>query len=319
MKAWITGAGGMMGSHLLEALTQAGHEVLGTYYLPTIDLSDIRHYSTEEVNVTDWCSVYDSLGRFRPDAIFHLAAQSYPTVSWARPIETLTTNIIGTAVVCEAVRRQVPGARILVAGSSAEYGLVSPENIPVKESHTLEPLHPYGISKVATDLLAYQYHVSFGLHTIRVRIFNCTGPRKVGDAPSDFVRRVVWLERHKEQNTIRVGNLSTRRTFVDVRDLVQGLILLLKKGQPGQVYNLGGATDFPIQQVLEEVLSQSARSDIVTTIDPGLLRPTDEKIIFGDCSRMHAETGWRQGIPFQQTITDMFSYWRDRPDSALKI
>jgi GDP-4-dehydro-6-deoxy-D-mannose reductase len=319
MKAWITGAGGMMGSHLLEMLAQSGHEVLGTYYLPTIDLADIRHFPLEEVNITDWCSVYDSLDRFRPDAVFHLAAQSYPTISWARPIETLTTNIVGTAVVCEALRRLVPRARILVAGSSAEYGLVAPENIPVKESHPLEPLHPYGISKVATDMLAYQYHTSFGLHSIRVRIFNCTGPRKVGDAPSDFVRRVVWLERHQEQSTIRVGNLSTRRTFVDVRDLIAGLVLLLGNGQSGQVYNLGGATAYPMQQVLEEVLRQSSRTDITATIDPSLLRPTDEKIISGDCTRMHTETGWRPNIPFQQTISDMLSFWRTKPDSALSI
>ena len=317
MKAWITGVGGMMGSHLLETLAKAGHAVLGTYYLPTIDLSDVRGYPLEEVNVTDWCSVYDSLGRFRPDAIFHLAAQSYPTASWDRPIETLNSNVIGTAVVCEAARRLVPGAKLLVAGSSGEYGTVAAEDIPVKENHALEPLHPYGVSKVATDLLAYQYHANFGLHTLRVRIFNCTGPRKVGDAPSDFVRRVVWLERHNEEHTIRVGNLSTNRTFVDVRDLVRGLVLLVEKGRAGEVYNLGGETACPMQRVLEVVLAHSTRSDIVTRVDPALLRPTDEKIIWGDCSRLRAETGWRQSISLEQTVSDMLTYWRARADAFL--
>jgi len=272
----------------------------------------------EEVNVTDWCSVHDSLDRFRPDAVFHLAAQSYPTASWARPIETLTTNVIGTAIVCEAVRRLVPRARLMVAGSSAEYGIVAPEDIPVKESHTLEPLHPYGVSKVATDLLAYQYHASFGLHTLRVRIFNCTGPRKVGDAPSDFVRRVVWLERHEEESKIRVGNLSTRRTLVDVRDLIRGLILLLDKGQAGEVYNLGGDTAYPMQQILEEVLRQSSRKGIVPEVDPDLIRHTDEKIIWGDCSQLQTKTGWRPSITLKQTISDMLRFWRTKPDASLR-
>jgi GDP-4-dehydro-6-deoxy-D-mannose reductase len=306
----------MMGSHLVEMLAQAGHDVLGTYHRPTIDLAEIRGYPLEEVNVADWCSVYDSIQRFRPDVIYHLAAQSYPTASWLRPIETLTSNVIGTAVVCEAARRLAPKARLLVAGSSAEYGVVAPENVPVKEIHPLEPLHPYGVSKVATDLLARQYHSSYGLHTLRVRIFNCTGPRKVGDAPSDFVRRVVALENHKEEKTIRVGNLSGRRTLVDVRDLIRGLILLVETGQAGQVYNLGGSTAFPMQEILDTVLRLSTRRDIVAKVDPALLRPTDEKIIWGDCSKLHAETGWQQLIPLEQTISDMLQFWRSRPAEA---
>jgi GDP-4-dehydro-6-deoxy-D-mannose reductase len=313
MKAWISGAGGMMGSLLVEMLGREGHEVLGTYHRPTIDLAEIKGYPLEEVNVADWCSVYDSIERFRPDVVYHLAAQSYPTASWARPIETLTTNVIGTAVVCEAARRLVPKARLLVAGSSAEYGLVAPQNVPVQEAHPLEPLHPYGVSKVATDLLAGQYHSSYGLHTLRVRIFNCTGPRKVGDAPSDFARRVVWLEGHKEENTIRVGNLAGRRTLVDVRDLLRGLMLLVEKGQAGQVYNLGGSTVYTMQEILDTVLRLSTRPDIVPRVDQALLRPNDEKIIWGDCSRLQAATGWRQEISLEQTISDMLEFWRSRP------
>jgi GDP-4-dehydro-6-deoxy-D-mannose reductase len=313
MKAWISGAGGMMGSHLVEMLARDGYEVLGTYHRPTIDLREIGGYPLEEVNVADWCSVYDSIDRFRPDVVYHLAAQSYPTVSWVRPIETLTSNVIGTAIVCEAARRLVPNARLLVAGSSGEYGLVDSKDVPVKETHPLEPLHPYGVSKVATDLLAGQYHSSYGLHTLRVRIFNCTGPRKVGDAPSDFVRRVVWLERHKGENTLRVGNLSGRRTLVDVRDLIRGLILLVEKGEAGQVYNLGGSTAYPMQEVLDTVLRLSTRHDLDVKVDPALLRPTDEKIIWGDCSRLQAKTGWQQQIPLERTIADILEFWRARP------
>jgi len=238
MRIWISGCGGMMGSHLCAALVAAGHEVAASYYNPTVDAAELTDLPLEEVDIRDWCSVYDSLMRFRPDAVFHLAAQN-PSVSWQRPIETLETNVIGTANVLEAVRRLGTNVGVVVAGSSAEYGAVDPRQTPISENASLLPLHPYGVSKVATDLLAYQYWAGFGLDAVRVRIFNCTGPRKVGDALSDFVRRTVWLERHPETNVIRVGNLETRRTIVDVRDLNRGLILLLERGKSGEVLQSG--------------------------------------------------------------------------------
>ena len=319
MRIWISGCGGMMGSQLYGALVAAGHDVLASYYKPTVDPADLADLPLEEVDIRDWCSVYDSLMRFRPDAVFHLAAQSYPTVSWQRPIETLETNVIGTANLLEAVRRLGAKVRVLVAGSSAEYGAVDPERTPISESAALLPLHPYGVSKVATDLLAYQYWASFGLDAVRVRIFNCTGPRKVGDALSDFVRRTVWLERHPEINVIRVGNLETRRTIVDVRDLNRGLILLLDRGESGEVYNLGGPTAYPMSAVLSRVLQRATRNDIVPEVDPDLLRPTDEPIIWADCTKLKQATGWEPAISLDQTIDDMLSYWRQKPERSLVV
>ena len=319
MRIWISGCGGMMGSHLGAALLAAGHDVVASYYNPTVDAADLTDLPLEEVDVRDWCSVYDSLMRFRPDAVFHLAAQSYPAVSWKRPIETLETNVIGTANVLEAVRRLGTNVGVVVAGSSAEYGAVDPRQTPISENASLLPLHPYGVSKVATDLLAYQYWAGFGLDAVRVRIFNCTGPRKVGDALSDFVRRTVWLERHPETNVIRVGNLETRRTIVDVRDLNRGLILLLERGKSGEVYNLGGTTAYPMRAVLSRVLQRATRSDIVPEIDPQLVRPADEPIIWADCSKLTLATGWGPAISLDQTIDDMLSYWRQKPEGALVI
>jgi len=319
MRIWITGCGGMMGSHLAGALATAGHDVSASYYKPTVDPDDLMDLQVEEVDIRDWCSVYDSLVRFRPDAVFHLAAQSYPTASWQRPIETLETNVIGTANVLEAVRRLGTNVRVVVAGSSAEYGIVDPERVPISETAPLLPLHPYGVSKVATDLLAYQYWAGFGLDAIRVRIFNCTGPRKVGDALSDFVRRTVWLERHPQVKAIRVGNLETRRTIVDVRDLNQGLTALLERGKSGEVYNLGGSTAYSMSAVLSRVLQRATRSDIVPEVDQALLRPTDEPIIWADCTKLRAATGWEPTISLDQTIDDMLSYWRQKPDRALVV
>jgi GDP-4-dehydro-6-deoxy-D-mannose reductase len=314
---WITGAGGMMGSHLAEMLLDAGHDVCATYYKPTIDPLDLRRFDAVEVDVTDWCSVYDSLSDFRPDAVYHLAAQSYPMVSWQRPIETVTTNVLGTTIIFEAVRRVRADTKLVIAGSSAEYGPVDPSEVPITERRELRPLHPYGVSKVATDLLAHQYHASYGMHTVVARIFNCTGPRKVGDALSDFVRRCTWLENHPEKRTVRVGNLTTKRTIVDVRDLIRALILMLEKGEAGEDYNLGGSIAYEMGEILDQVIAQCKRDDIVPEVDPGLLRPTDEKIIYGDCRKLTAATGWLPEIPLYQTIADMFDYWRSKPADAL--
>lgn len=319
MRIWISGAGGMMGSHLTEMALNSGHDVVATYYKPTIDLADVQALPLQEVDVRDWCSVYDSLEQFRPDAVFHLAAQSYPTVSWQRPTETLETNVVGTANIFEATRRLGSKARVIVAGSSAEYGAVDADRVPITEDAPLLPLHPYGVSKVAADLLAYQYHASFGADTVRVRIFNCTGPRKVGDALSDFVRRTAWLERHPEECHIRVGNLATRRTIVDVQDLNRGLLSLLDKGDSGEVYNLGGSTAYLMEDLLACVISRSVRNDIIPHVDPALLRPTDEPIIWGDSTKLAAVTGWRQTIPLETTVQNMLDYWRRKPEAALLV
>ena len=317
MRIWITGAGGMMGSHLCEMLADGGHEVMATYYKPTIELGSITRLELHEVDIRDWCSVYDSLVQFRPDAIYHLAAQSYPTVSWRRPVETMETNVIGTTNVFEAARRLPTQPRVIVASSSAVYGTVPADKVPISESYSLRPLHPYGVSKVATEQLACQYTASYGIEAIAVRIFNCTGPRKVGDAVSDFVRRVVWLERHPREDGIRVGNLETRRTIVDVRDLNRALIMLLDKGIPGEIYNLGGSTAYPMSEILARVLAASTRRGIAARPDPSLFRPTDEPVIWGDSSKLATATGWAPQISLDQTIVDMFDFWRRMPDHSL--
>lgn len=317
MKIWVSGCGGMMASHLCEMLIAQGHEVVSTYYKPTVDIRDLAALTLQEVDITDWCSVWDSISAFQPDAVYHLAAQSYPTVSWARPVETIRTNVIGTVNIFEAVKRLAKKPRVIVAGSSAAYGTVSPDQVPITEDFPLRPLHPYGVSKVATEQLACQYWTGFGIEAIPVRIFNCTGPRKSGDAMSDFVRRTVWLERHPHENGIRVGNLNTRRTIVDVRDLNRGMILLLNRGAPGEPYNLGGATAYPMRDLLDQVLALSSRQDIVPVVDPKLFRPTDEPVIWGDSGKLHAATGWAPQIPLKQTIADMLEYWRGKQSEAL--
>jgi len=316
MKVWISGAGGMIGSHLAEMLAADGHEVLATHFTPTIDLGEIAHLPLQEVDVTDWTSVLRSLEDFAPDAVFHLAAQSYPIVSWQRPVETLKSNVIGTAIIFEAIRALGISPRIVVAGSSAAYGLVEPAELPVVESHGLKPLHPYGVSKAATEMLAYQYWANYGMHAVAARIFNCTGPRKVGDAASDFVRRAVALETDYRASVLSVGNLSAKRAIIDVRDLNRALTLLMQRGTPGEIYNISGSTAYAVSEIVDLVLTQCARKDVTVAVNPDLLRTTDEKIIWGDAGKLHKATGWRQDIPLERTIADMFAYWRNKKQTS---
>lgn len=316
MQVLITGTGGMVGSHLTDYLfDKTNIRPVGIYYKPTVALEEISGKARlEECDIRDALSVLRLIDEYRPDVIYHLAAQSYPTVSWRRPAETMEINVVGTVNVFEAikiVRKTAPSYDpvILVACSSAEYGAsLTPDRTPVSEDVPLLPLSPYGVSKVAQDMLAYQYHRCDGLRAIRARIFNTTGPRKVGDVASDFTHRTVAIESGKEPY-LRVGNLTTRRAITDVRDLVRALVSLTERGEAGEVYNISGERVYQIEEILN-VIKGLARVEIRVKQDPSLLRPTDEPVIFGDSSRLHACTGWKQQIGLEATIEDMLNYWR---------
>lgn len=318
MKVLVTGAGGMVGSHMVEILHNEGVEVVGTYYKPTTNIaeldSDIRMV---ECDVRYSPSVDKVITEFMPDEIYHLAAQSYPTVSWERPFETVDTNVNGTVAVFEAVKKLRAANSgydpvVVVACSSAEYGatLDKLEEPKVKETAELLPLHPYGVSKVGQDLLAHQYFMNDGIKSIRARIFNTTGTRKVNDVTSDFTRRAIEQEKKGVSNPVlRVGNIETKRAIMDFKDLIGALRLLAQKGTYGDVYNISSEKAYPIKEIIETIEKQMGVK-FELFVDEKLLRPTDEKIIIGDVSKLQRDTGWKQRIPLEQTISEMLDYWR---------
>ncbi len=313
----ITGAGGMVGSHMTDVFVEQGVNVVGTYYKPTVPFSDLNPKATLlECDVRYFQKLLKIVKQYKPSRIFHLAAQSYPTVSWDRPVETIDVNVNGTINVFEAVKSlkeddETYDPVVVVACSSAEYGAsLAPENVPIKEETQLLPLHPYGVSKVAQDLLSYQYFRSDGIRSVRARIFNTTGPRKVNDVCADFTKRAVLIEKGKE-NVLKVGNLETKRAITDVRDLVVALIMLSEKATFGDVYNISGEKVYRIGEIVP-IIEQKLGRKISVELDEKLLRPTDEAIIYGDSSKLKVATGWEQQYELVQTIGDMIDYWRER-------
>jgi GDP-4-dehydro-6-deoxy-D-mannose reductase len=313
----ITGITGFAGSHLAEHFLadRPGVEVFGTYRWRS------RRENIEgiegkvrllECDLSDMTAVRNALETSRPDAIYHLAAQSFVPSSWVSPLQTLTDNIAGQTNIFEAVRSLGLDPAIQIACSSEEYGLVLPDEVPIKETNPLRPLSPYAVSKVAQDFLGYQYFMSYGIRAIRTRGFNHTGPRR-GEVfvTSNFAKQVATIEAGKAPAVIKVGNLDAVRDFTDVRDMVRGYVLATEKGKPGEVYNLASGKAITIRAMLDKLIAL-AKVEVKVETDPARLRPSDVEVLIGDYSKFHADTGWEPKIPFDQTLEDLLNYWRQR-------
>jgi GDP-4-dehydro-6-deoxy-D-mannose reductase len=315
MNILITGAAGFIGGFLTRHCVEDGSSVLG------IDIRELKDASTgaafELCDVRDFACFSDLISRFRPDRVFHLAAQSYPTVSLIRPQETMDTNAGGTINLFEGLRASGIKPVVVVACSSAEYGPVDSKDLPVQESHSLSPLHPYGVSKVTQDLLAAQYFVNYSFPAIRMRIFNTTGPGKIGDVCSDLTRRAVEIERGIRPPIMMVGNLTTRRALADVRDLVRALWLSAESCRPGEVYNIGADQIFSVQQVIEAIRTQVGVSFTVEQ-QPDLVRAFDEPVIAGNTAKFRSCCEWTPKIDLTATLRDMLGWWRVRLDDDVR-
>jgi len=316
MKVLITGISGFAGSHLADYLLSLNDvEVLGTIRWRS-RLDNINHILDKiklyECDIRDASAIKYVIGEIKPTYIFHLAAQSYVPFSWRAPSETLMTNILAELNLFEAVRELKLDSFIHIAGSSEEYGLVYPEEIPIKETNPLRPLSPYAVSKVAQDLLGYQYYKSYGLKIIRTRAFNHTGPRR-GEVfvSSNFARQVIEIEKKKRAPAIYVGNLEAVRDFLDVRDVVRGYYLALKKGAPGEVYNIASGKGLKIKDLLNKII-EMAHLNLKVVQEPSRMRPSDVELLVGSNDKFKTATGWKPEIPFEKTVQDLLDYWRDK-------
>lgn len=266
------------------------------------------------IDLTRRRSVDALIRRLRPARVFHLAALSNVADSWKDPGKTLSNNVGAQANLLAALVTLAPMPRTLIIGSADEYG--QPRGTaPVTEETPLRPLTPYGVSKVAQDLLGLQYHLSHGLPAVRVRPFNHIGP---GQSPSfavaSFARQIARIEAGRQPPRLRVGNLRAKRDFTDVRDVVRAYRLAIEEGRPGDVYNIGSGRAVALREIVERLLRMS-RTRITVEVDAARMRSAEAVTWVCDAGKFRRRTGWRPVIPLEQTLADTLAYWR-RMESA---
>ncbi len=320
-KVLITGITGFVGSHLADYILKnhKGVEVHGLIRWRS-PLSNIQN-SLNKIelswgDLSDLPSLQKLIEEKRPDVIFHLAAQSYVDYSFISPISTLETNVIGTANLLEAVKKQKLQKNydpiIHICSSSEVYGQVQKSELPITENNLLRPASPYAVSKVAEDMLGLQYWLSWKIKTIRTRMFTHEGPRR-GEvfAPSSFAKQIAAIEVGLQMPVIKVGNLKSVRTFMDVGDAVRAYWLLVNRCKFGEVYNIGGNKTMSIGDMLKKLLSLSTKKHIKVEIDPLRLRPSDVTLQIPSTKKFSRETGWKPKISFDKTLEDLLEYWRN--------
>ena len=314
----VTGIDGFAGSHLCDLLIRRRYSVHGTIRRPQPDpraeLS--AQVVTYRVDLLDRNAVDALVHEVRPQWVFHLAALSSPAASWDDPGGTIATNASLEANLLGALVRLDPMPRVLVVGSGDEYGRPAGRARRLDEDTPLRPLTPYGVSKVAQDLLALQYHLSHGLPAIRVRPFNHAGPRQAPQfAISSFAQQIARIELGKQDATLRVGNLDARRDFTDVRDIARAYLLAVAKGRPGEVYNLGSGSAPRLRDVLARLLTMT-RAKVALEVDPQRTRTAEADVYLCDARRFARLTGWRPRIALDRTLRDTLNYWRRAERSA---
>jgi len=330
-RALITGITGMVGSHLTDFLLENTEwDIYGlTRWNDRID--NIEHL-VENINnndrvflryadINDMASVLTLLAEVKPDYIFHLAAQSYPKTSFDSPIETLETNVLGTAKVLDAVRQLKQNPIIHVCSSSEVFGRVPKESLPISEDTGFHPASPYAISKVGTDLLGRFYSEAYGMKILTTRMFTHTGPRR-GDvfAESSFAKQIAMIEAGLQPPVVKVGNLESLRTWADVRDAVRAYYLLVTvEPLSGEYYNIGGSYTCTIGDMLDYLISLSTRDDIKVEVDATRLRPVDADLQVPDTTKFKKHTGWEPEISFEKTMEDLLNYWREQVSNGKKF
>ncbi len=316
MRALITGASGFVGSHLCEhLLQQAGWKIDALCFsgCSTENLAPFHNEITVlsgDLMDQDW--VHQVVAETQPDVIFHLAALSSISASFANPAGTLTNNVLAQVHLFQAILQAGGDPVVLVVGSAEEYGMVRPEQVPVHEDTPLRPANPYAVSKVAQDLLGLQYYLSHGLRCVRVRPFNHIGPRQaLGFVTADFAHQIAEIEAGLRPPVMAVGNLSARRDFCDVRDMVRAYALAVTKAEPGQVYNIGSGTAHGIDEILQIMIGFS-QVDVQVRLDPQRMRPSDVPVLLCDSTRFREKTGWRPVIPLERSLHDILDHWRQQ-------
>lgn len=306
MKALITGVDGFVGKYLSEYLLKQKYEVYGTTISEKYKNEKIKIY---KMNLLDEKEINKVIKMIKPDKIFHLAGQSAVGLSWEKPVLTVNINVNGTLNLLEAVRNYSKDSKILIVGSSDQYGPIKPEECPIKESKIQNPQSPYGVSKKAQEEMCKLYVNAYHTNIIMVRAFNHIGAgQSTNFVVADFASKIAQIEKGSEP-VLKVGNLESFRDFTDVRDIVRGYSLLLEKGKIGEIYNIGSGKEVKVSEILKKLVSMS-KKEIKIEIDPNKFRPVDVPLVVCDNSKIKKDTGWETEFLINDTLEEVLEYWR---------
>lgn len=308
-KVLITGATGFVGKHLTDYLFQKSElELYGTS-LSESDKNEKIHI--KKIDLTDLNQVKNLINEIKPDYVYNLAALTSPAESFKNPAPVVLSNIGIQINLLNALKDAgLMDTRTLIVSSSEVYGMVEEKDLPIDEETPMRPVSPYAVSKIAQDFMGLQYNLSYKMDIVRVRPFNHTGP---GQTPvfviPAFAKQIAQIEKGIQEAVISVGNLSSKRDFTDVRDIVQGYQLLTEKGVGGEAYNIGSGKSVAIKYLLDTLLSMSKES-IEVRQDPERLLPVEIPSVYCDNSKINSLTGWKPEISIEKTLKDTLDYWR---------
>jgi GDP-4-dehydro-6-deoxy-D-mannose reductase len=333
----ITGSNGFLGSHLIDLCIKKDFKIYGldrpsssfrnlTHYTNGIEFFSKKHRkiflgkkiqiaSNRENLIFLECDIKNQsllekiIEEIKPKLLFHFGAQPYIIPSWEDPVNTIETNVIGTINVFEPIKKYNIKTRVILACSATEFGTTTTIGRPLKESDPLMAIHPYGISKIAAELLSRQYFINFGIETINLRFFNLTGIKRTNDASSDFIRKIAQIELNLKEPVIEVGNLNPYRDILGVVDAINAIWLTSTTGTPGETYHVCTNQKIQIREILDIALSFSQKKIKVVENIPHKLRKTDEDIIIGDNTKITSELGWKPSKSIKETLKEMFDYW----------
>ncbi|MGB9905807.1 MAG: GDP-mannose 4,6-dehydratase [Candidatus Saccharicenans sp.] len=317
MRILITGISGFIGSHLADYLSQTLQqaEICGLVR-PRSSLDNLvkiaDHLRLLEGDIRDPGSLLNVLATSRPDRIFHLAGQAAVDSSYNLAAETINTNVLGTVYLLEALKELQLKPVVVLVSSAEAYGLAYSDELPIKETASLRPLSPFGVSQAARDLLGFQYYKSYGLKIIRARVFHVLGPRQPAYYfLSSLARQIAEIEKKKRNPVLRLGNLENKKDYTDVRDLVRALWLISEKSEPGEAYNLGSGQAWSGNEMLKLVLGMTRAKMVLETEETKTVFP-EPPILLADISRLTRLTGWKPQISLKQSLLDLLNYWREK-------
>ena len=304
----VTGAAGFAGSHLLDLLSRGSSSLVG-WHRPGATPPPMDGVAWEPIDMLDGAAVRDAIARLRPAAVYHCAGAAHVGRAWDDTASTFAINVKATHHLLDALERAGAPAGVLIPGSAMVYAAADRALV---ETDTLLPVGPYGLSKLAQELLASRASGSGGVRVTIARAFNHFGPRQNPMfAASGFARRIADIEHGRWAPEISVGNLEARRDLTDVRDTVRAYQLILERGEPRRPYNVCTGRAIVIRDLLEMLIAR-ARVPVKVVVDPKRIRPNDTPLLLGDPTRLKTELGWKPEIPIEQTVDDLLAYWRSR-------